>query len=49
MERSKFIVDKNVRISKWKNVFAKGCIPNWSGEVFVIIKSKKYCAMDICY
>ena len=26
-----------VRISKFKNIFAKGYTPNWSGEVFVII------------
>ena len=25
-----------VRISKYKNIFAKGHIPNWSEEVFVI-------------
>ena len=40
---SKEINDKNpkfkivniVRISKYKNVFAKGYVPNWSDEVFV--------------
>ena len=25
-----------VRISKYKNIFAKGYTPNWSEEVFVI-------------
>ena len=25
-----------VRISKYKNIFAKGYVPNWSEEVFVI-------------
>ena len=30
----------NVRISKYKNIFAKGYVPNWSGEVFVIKKVK---------
>ena len=25
-----------VRISKYKNIFVKGCTPNWSEEVFVI-------------
>ena len=35
-----FKVGDNVRISKYKNVFAKGYTPNWSGEVFVINKIK---------
>ena len=30
----------NVRISKYKNIFAKGYTPNWSEEVFVISKIK---------
>ena len=34
----KFKVGDNVRISKYKNVFAKGYTPNWSKEVFVINK-----------
>ena len=38
-----------VRISKYKNIFAKGYGLNWSEEVFVITKVKKQCAMDICY
>ena len=29
-----------VRTSKYKNIFAKGYAPNWSEEVFVIIKFK---------
>ena len=29
-----------LRISKYKNIFAKGYTPNWSNEVFVIIKTK---------
>ena len=36
----KFKVGDHVRISKYKNIFAKGYIPNWSEEVFVIIKVK---------
>ena len=44
IDSSKEINDKNpklkigdtVRISKYKNVFAKGYTPNWSEEVFVI-------------
>ena len=34
----KFKVADHVRISKYKNVFAKGYTPNWSEEVFVIRK-----------
>ena len=36
----KFKVDVHVRISKYKNIFAKGYTPNWSEEVFVISKTK---------
>ena len=36
----KFKVVDHVRISKYKNIFAKGYTPNWSGEVFVIKKIK---------
>ena len=36
----KFKVDDNVRISKYKNIFAKGYTPNWSEEVFLINKIK---------
>ena len=36
----KFKVGDNVRISKHKNIFAKGYTPNWSEEVFVINKIK---------
>ena len=32
----KFKVADHVRISKYKNIFAKGYTPNWSEEVFVI-------------
>ena len=39
-EDRKFKIDDNVRISKYKNIFAKGYVPNWSEEVFVIIKVK---------
>ena len=34
----KFKVGDNVRISKYKNIFAKGYMPNWSEEVFVVNK-----------
>ena len=35
---SKYKVGDHVRISKYKNIFAKGYAPNWSEEVFVINK-----------
>ena len=31
----KFKLDDHVRISKYKNIFAKGYTPNWSEEIFV--------------
>ena len=37
---SKFKVGDHVRISKYKNIFAKGYTPNWSEEVFVIKEIK---------
>ena len=36
----KLKVDDYVRISKFKNIFAKGYTSNWSAEVFVIKKIK---------
>ena len=36
----KFKVGDNVRISKYKNIFAKGYTPNWSEEVFIVNKIK---------
>ena len=36
----KFKVGDRVRISKYKNIFAKGYSPNWSEELFVIKKVK---------
>ena len=32
----KFKVGDHVRISKYKNIFAKGYAPNWSDEIFVV-------------
>ena len=32
----KFNVGDHERISKYKNIFAKGYVPNWSDEVFLI-------------
>ena len=34
----KFKVGDYIRISKYKNIFAKGYLPNWSEEVFIISK-----------
>ena len=36
----KFKVGDHVRISKYKNIFAKGYAPNWSEEVYVVSKIK---------
>ena len=36
----KFKVGDHVRISKYKNIFAKGYMPNWSEEVFIVSKIK---------
>ena len=37
----KFKVGDDVRISMYKNIFAKGYTPNWSEEVFVVNKVQK--------
>ena len=37
----KFKVGDHVRISKYKNIFAKGYTPNWSEEIFVVSKIRK--------
>ena len=36
----KFEVDDHVKISKYKNILAKGYVQNWSEEVFMIKKVK---------
>ena len=36
----KFNISDHLRISTYKNVFAKGYTPNWSEEVFVVTKIK---------
>ena len=36
----KFKVGNHVRISKYKNIFAKGYTPNWLEEIFVLKKVK---------
>ena len=45
----KFKIGDLVRISKYKDIFAKGYVPNWSEEEFMIKNCKKYCSVDICY
>ena len=35
---SRFNVGDRVRISKFKNIFAKGYTPNWSREIFIVDK-----------
>ena len=35
---SRFKVGDRVRTSKYKNIFAKGCTPNWSKEIFIADK-----------
>ena len=32
----KFKFNDHLRISKYKNIFAKGYVPNWSEEVFIV-------------
>ena len=39
-ENPKLEVGDHVRISKYKNIFAKGYVQNWSEEVFMIKKVK---------
>ena len=35
---SRFKIGDRVRISKFKNIFAKECTPNWSTEIFIVDK-----------
>ena len=37
-KRSRFKVSDRVRISKFKNIFAKGYTSNWSREIFIVNK-----------
>ena len=45
----KFKISNIVRISKYKNIFAKGCTLNRYEEIFDIKKVKKYSGVDISY
>ena len=38
-----FKVGDFIRMSKFRDIFAKDYVPNWSEEVFVIKKVKKQC------
>ena len=40
IKEPKFKVGDHVRISKYKNIYAKGYVPNWSEEIFVVSKIK---------
>ena len=37
-EGPKFKVGNHIRITKYRTIFAKGYVPNWSEEVFLIKK-----------
>ena len=39
-KNTKLKVGDHVRISKYKNIFAKGYMPNWSEEILIIKKMK---------
>ena len=43
----KFKVNDHFKISKYKNIFAKGCASNWSEEIF-IKKKIKIQYLDFC-
>ena len=38
IDLNRFKVGDRVRISKFKNIFAKGYTPNWSKEIFIVGK-----------
>ena len=46
-EDPKFKIGDHVIISTYKNSFAKGYLPNWSEEVFVIKKVKNTVPWDV--
>ena len=41
-KRSRFKLGDRVRMSKLKNIFAKGYTPNWSSEIFIVDKVIQY-------
>ena len=38
---AEFKLGDYVKVSKYKNIFAKGNVPNWSEDIFVIKKVKR--------
>ena len=42
------LISWTIKISKYKNTFAKGCTRNWLEEVFIIKRVKNLFTMDIC-
>ena len=47
-EDPKFKIGDLVKISKYKYVFAKGFVPNWSEDI-LLIKKVKSTVLWICY
>ena len=45
----KFKVRDHVSISKYKNIFAKGYVPNWSEEGFIVNKIKNTVPWNLYY
>ena len=43
----KFKISDHVRISGYKNIFAKSYMLKWSEEIFIVKKIKKYCSLDL--
>ena len=41
IKNPKFKISDHARISKYKNIFAKGYAPNWSEEIFIVNGVKK--------
>ena len=46
-EVPKFEIDNIVRIPKYKNIFAKAYVLNWSEDF--LLQNTKYCSVDLCY
>ena len=42
------LISWTIKISKYKNTFAKGCTRNWLEEVFIIKRVKNLFTMNIC-
>ena len=45
----KFKIDDIIRISKYKNIFSKCYVPNWSEGIFVIKKFKNTVLWALCF